>query len=93
MSRAPTAVEVGAALQWLLTRAGFAAGHEVRVSRVPSGLGSVYWVEVAASTEGVLSKALLEILGYRVPTHVGSFRLYTIEAQLVVAATRHSDVV
>ena len=52
----------------------------------------MYQVEVPTAAEPALSKALLAILGYRVPVHTGSFRLYEIEAQLVVGATKHSDV-
>jgi hypothetical protein len=52
----------------------------------------MYQVEVCAQAEPALSKALLAILGYRIPVHNGSFRLYAIEAQLLVGAAEHSDV-
>jgi hypothetical protein len=88
----PTAVELSEALNTFLERAGLLTGHDVRVSPTPAGLGSMYWVEVSAAAEPALSKALLAILGYRVPTHGGAFRLYEIEAQLVVGATKQSGV-
>jgi hypothetical protein len=92
LATAPTAVEVKAALQWHLSRAGLPPGHDLRVSQIPLGVGLMYHVEVSAAAEPALSKALLAILGYRVPVHGGSFRLYEIEAQLVVGATKRSDI-
>jgi hypothetical protein len=52
----------------------------------------MYSVEVSAAAETVLSKALLAILGYRVPAHGGSFTLYQVEAQLVIGATKHPGI-
>ena len=88
----PTAGEVNAALEWLLSRAGLSPGHDLRVSPIPVGLSLMYEVEVPAAAEPALSKGLLAILGYRVPVRSGSFRLYEVEAQLVVGATKHPDV-
>jgi hypothetical protein len=89
---APAAVEVNAALDQLLTRAGLPPGQYVRVSPTPAGPSLMYWVEVSAAGESALSKALLAILGYRVPAHSGSFTLYQVEAQLVINATKHSGI-
>jgi hypothetical protein len=89
---APTAVEVSAALEWLLARVGLPPGQYVRISPIPVGLGLMYRVEVSASAEPALSKALLAILGYRIQVNGGSFCLYQIEAQLVAGATKRSDV-
>ncbi len=52
----------------------------------------MYWVEVSAAAESALSKALLAILGYRVPAHGGSFTLYQVEAQLIIEAAKHSGI-
>jgi len=89
---APAAVEVSAALDQLLTRAGLPPGQYVRVSPTPAGPSLMYWVEVSAAAESTLSKALLAILGYRVPAHGGSFTLYQVEAQLVIEATKHPGI-
>ena len=92
LATAPTAGEVSVALERLLARAGLRRGHDLRVSPIPVGLSLMYQVEVPAAAEPALSKALLAILGYRVPVLSGSFRLYEIEAQLVLGATKRSDV-
>jgi len=88
---APTAVELDAALERLLNRAGLAPGHDVRVSPISVGLRVMYQVEASSAAQPALSKALLAILGYRIQVNRGSFRLYEIEAQLVVGAAKRSD--
>jgi hypothetical protein len=52
----------------------------------------MYWVEVSEAAEPALAKALLAILGYRVPAHGGSFTLYQVEAQLIIGATKHPGI-
>jgi hypothetical protein len=89
---APIAGEVSAALERLLARAGLPAGGDLCVSSIPVGLSWMYQVEVRLAAELALSKALLAILGYQIPVHNGSFRLYAIEAQLVMGAAKRSDV-
>ena len=89
---APAAVEVNAALDQLLTRAGLPPGHYVRVSPTPGGPSLMYRVEVSAAAETALSKGLLAILGYRVPAHGGSFTLYQVAAQLIIAATKRPGI-
>jgi hypothetical protein len=89
---APTAGELNAALKRLLARTGLPPGGDLRVSSMPAGFGLMYQVEVLAAAEPALSKALPAILGYQIPVHNGSFRLYAIEAQLLVGAAKHSDV-
>jgi hypothetical protein len=91
-STAPTAVDVEAALDNLLTRAGLPPGQYLSVSPVPAGPGMTYSIVVSEAGEPALEKALLAILGYRVKAHCGSFALYEVEAQIILGAAKRQAI-